>query len=132
MLWFWSLLCHCLFPGLIGVIPVVHYLYLFTAIILPTLNLFLLSLDSTTLNDEENSKFNSPYLGIALSGFSLSAFFISPIFGYASDFTQSTKLTVLVGNCFKIGGKCNQKPKIKNTICSILLKIVLCLTYLLV
>ena len=71
---------------------------------MPTLNLFLLSLDNSSSNKNDESL----SLGLALSAFNISTLIACPIFGYICDLTGSTKVAVIMGNVFKIGGLCNK------------------------
>lgn len=69
-------------------------LFLFTGVIIPTLWLFL----RHTFNASES------YYSIVLSAFSFSSLIASPFFGAWIDFTRKTKITLLFGLLFEIGG----------------------------
>nr|CAB3263802.1 major facilitator superfamily domain-containing protein 8-like [Phallusia mammillata] len=63
------------------------------AVILPTLNLYLLSMDA-----------ESYYIGLVLSAFSFGGLISAPVYGRITDKTGSSKVTVMISNLFEIGG----------------------------
>ncbi|XP_071944857.1 uncharacterized protein [Antedon mediterranea] len=63
------------------------------AVIIPTLNLFLLDLGAPQY-----------FLGMVISAFSFSGLFAAPIFGIWQDRTSKTKSLILFANMFEIGG----------------------------
>lgn len=65
------------------------------AVILPTLNGYLKSLDA-----------EQAFLGIVMSAFSFSGLVAAPIYGRITDKTRSIKICVIVSNLFEIIGNC--------------------------
>ncbi|XP_070567590.1 uncharacterized protein [Ptychodera flava] len=63
------------------------------AVILPTLNMYLKTMDAEPI-----------FLGMSLSAFSLSALFAGPIFGKWHDKTGKVKVIILFGNVWEIAG----------------------------
>ncbi|XP_076804912.1 major facilitator superfamily domain-containing protein 8-like [Clavelina lepadiformis] len=63
------------------------------AVILPTLNMYLASLNASSF-----------FIGMVLSSFSLTGLLSAPLYGQITDVTGSTKATVMVSNLFEIGG----------------------------
>lgn len=63
------------------------------AVILPTLNGYL-----------KNLQAEQAFLGIVMSAFSFSGLIAAPVYGRITDKTRSTKLCVIIGNCFEIVG----------------------------
>ncbi|XP_077972707.1 major facilitator superfamily domain-containing protein 8-like [Styela clava] len=63
------------------------------AVILPTLNGYLITFDA-----------KQSFLGLVLAAFSFSGMISAPIYGIIADKTRSTKLCVIVANCFEILG----------------------------
>lgn len=76
---------------------------LFSAIILPTLALFLQEMAGNPISDNCQDSY-SLNVGLVLSAMSFSALFSAPIFGRFSDKTRSTKTAVIIGNMCEIGG----------------------------
>ena len=73
---------------------VVIYYIIFLAVILPTLNDYLLSLGA-----------QSYFIGLVMASFSLTGLLSAPIYGRITDVTHSTKWVVSVSNLFEIIGE---------------------------
>ena len=66
----------------------------FSAVIIPTLNLYLGSLDASYF-----------YMGFCLSAMSLTSLLSAPIYGRITDVLRTTKVIVIISNIFAISGK---------------------------
>ena len=66
----------------------------FSAIIIPTLNLYLASMNASSV-----------YVGFCLSAMSLTGLVSAPIYGRITDVTRNTKIAVFASNVFAIAGK---------------------------
>ena len=88
-------------------------LFSFSAVILPTLNTYLLSLGAKAY-----------FIGIVMSSFSLTGLLSAPIYGRITDKTHSTKILVVISNVFEITGRLRllQKKSNLHYTCTITLK----------
>jgi len=55
---------------------------------------------------DEQFKADKFFYGLTLSAFSMANLLAGPLYGLAFDYTHKTKLIVLLGNLFEIGGQC--------------------------
>ena len=72
----------------------INYTLLFSAVILPSLWLYL-----------EGFGAELYYFGLVFSAFSISSFFAGPLFGLWVDHRRKTKLVIFIANMFEVVGK---------------------------
>jgi len=70
------------------------FFFVFSAVIIPTLNLYLESIDAS-----------DNFMGICLAAMSITNLLSAPIYGRITDIIRRTKAVVVISNLFAIGGK---------------------------